>query len=82
MNKTRSEMVLEQNVRYSLTTAQIISRFAHRGSVEVERVLRRLWDGNRRTPLWGERGLVLVQEGTFNQWNVAIQKLLEVNWHH
>ncbi len=28
--------------RYSLTTAQIISRLAHRGSVEVERVLRRL----------------------------------------
>src|SRR5579859_1459586 len=52
-----------QNVRYSLTTAQIISRFAHRDSVEVDRVLRRLWDGNRRTPLCGERELVLVQSG-------------------
>jgi hypothetical protein len=52
-----------QNVRYSFTTAQIISRFVHRGSVAVERVLRRLWDANRRTPLCGERELVLVQSG-------------------
>lgn len=60
MNKTRSGMVLERNVRYSFTTTQIISRFAHRDSVEVERVLRRLWDANRRTPLCGESELVLV----------------------
>jgi hypothetical protein len=79
MNKTRSEMVLEQNMYYSFATAQIISRFAHRGSVEVERVLRRLWDANRGTPLCGERELVLVQGGTFNQWNTARQKLLGVN---
>lgn len=58
-----SEMVLERHVRYSLTTAQVISRIAHRGSVEIERVLRRLWGANRRTPLCGERELVLVQSG-------------------
>src|SRR5260221_13605280 len=52
-----------QNVRYSFTTAQIISRFGHRGSGAVERVLRCVWDANRRAPLCGERELVLVQSG-------------------
>jgi hypothetical protein len=33
---------LGRHMRYLLTTAQLISRLAHRGSVEVERVLRRL----------------------------------------
>jgi hypothetical protein len=47
-----------KNVCYSFTTAQIISRFTHRGSVEIERVLRRLWDANRRTPL---RGVTITQ---------------------
>src|SRR5689334_2148779 len=61
--KAVSEMVWEQNVCYAFTTAQVISRFAHRGCVEVERVLRRLWEVNRRTPLCGERELVLVQSG-------------------
>src|SRR6266566_3299289 len=50
-----------RKVRYSPTAAQIISRFAHRGSVESERVLRLLWDLNRRIPLCGESELVLVQ---------------------
>jgi hypothetical protein len=49
--------------RYSLTTAQIISRLAHRGSVEVERVLRRLCGLKWRIPLCGESALVLVQSG-------------------
>ncbi len=39
--KGRGEAGLGE-VSYSLTTAQIISRLTHRGSVEVERVLRRL----------------------------------------
>src|SRR5258708_22579809 len=68
--------IVEHSRYLLLTAAQIISRFAHRGSVESERVLRLLWDLNRRFPLCGASELMLVQSGhSTKQMPLSFQKL-------